>query len=292
MIAIEITRPIRFFFLRLKIRRRLPAAWNEVPQGRRLFVFRALVRHGEVEALRIALRLRRGTWARIGEADKGAMLAACPWLKAEPSPSLVIGYWSLGWLRPTKYLFPDANFVNGSCMEFALADEYLGEFLEGNEKSLPLLTATLLRERDTDTAAAIKREDLRMSLHGRMEVELRAKRQKRLPQEVHVAALLYFIGVKKLVDRLYGDWLFERKKEKDVKLDGSKIPSTDAVTATGDPLGWWGLMMDVAEGNVQLLDAIQQSNFHNFCTMEVRKRKQNKEAEMRSRMAAPDFGHS
>lgn len=295
MIAIEITRPIRFFsFLRLKIRRRLPQSWNELAQGRRLLVFRALLRQGEEEALRIALRLRRRTWARLGETNKGAMLAACPWLNFEPNPVPIIQSFHPPILQgsPNKYLLSDANFVNGSCMEFALADEYLGEVMAGKETSLKYLTATLLRELDPDTATAMKREDLRVTLHGRMEVEQRAKRQKRIPHEVHLAVFMYFIGVKKLIHRLYGEWLFQKPEEPETSLDGSEIPTPKSEIEKGDPLGWWGMYMDTAGGDVQMLDAIQQSNFHNFCTMEVRKRKQQKEAEMRSRMSAPDFGQS
>lgn len=171
-------------------------------------------------------------------------------------------------------------------MEFALADEYLGEVMAGKETSLKYLTATLLREMDKDTATAMRREDLRVTLHGRMEVEERAKRQKRIPHEVHLAVFIYFIGVKQLIHRLYGEWLFQAPEEPDPDNPQSATPQS------GDPLGWWGLFMDAADGDVQKLDAIQQSNLHNFCTMEVRKRKQNKEAEMRSRMAAPDFGQS
>lgn len=288
MIVIELRRPIRFFSLRLKIRRRLPQSWNELAQGRRLLVFRALLRQGEEEALRIALRLGRRTWAMLGEADKGAIISACAkWLNLEPNPVPIIQSFNPPILEsfpssPNKYLLAAPNFVNGSCMEFALADEYLGDVMAGKETSLKYLTATLLREIDPDTATAMKREDLRVTLHGRMEVEERAKRQQRIPHEVRLAVLIYFIGVKKLIHRLYGEWLFAQPQE--------PVPGAEPAPVQGDPLGWWGMYMDAAGGDVQKLDAIQQSNFHNFCTMEVRRRKQQKEAEMRSRMAAPDFG--
>ncbi len=289
MIALEFNRTLRFFcFLRLKTRRRLPQSWNELAQGRRLSVFRALLNDNTGEALRLLLRLRKSTWRKISAEDKAAILALVPWLKAEPSAIPVFTSYDLRftrWGRPNRFLLADPNFVNGSCMEFALADEFLGEFLGGNEKSLPLLTATLLRELDPDTAEAVKREDLRVRLNGRMEVELRAKRQKRLPQEVHMACLLYFVGVKQLVSRLYGEWLFQAPEEPD-----PETPNQKPVTEKGDPLGWWGMFMDAAGGDVQKLDAIQLSNLHNFCTMEVRRRKQAKEADMRSRMNAPDFG--
>lgn len=274
------------FFIRWKIRRTLPEAWTGVPERRRVSLLGALLRQegeaGQLEALRLMLRLRVRTWRRIGSADKAAMLKAVPWLCLQPSavPILpTVACWLPASIRPTCYLMPDPKFANGSCLEFALADEYLEALLKGDGGALPLLTATLLREPDPDQASALKREDLRARLHGRLEVEARAARQKALPDGVHTAVLLYFIGVKQLVHRLYGAWLFEQPGTEDGGQQ--KAP---------DPLRWWGMFMDAAACDLARLETIQQGSFHSFCTMEVRRRKQEKEAAMRLRMQQPDFG--
>ena len=122
-----------------------------------------------------------------------------------------------------------------------------------------------------------------------MEVENRVQRQRKLPKEVHIASLLYFAGVKILIARLYGDFLFSKPEEPDTTLDGQPT-QPEQPASKPDPLGWWGLYMDSADSDVLKLDAIQQFNFHNFCTMEVRRRKHAREAEMRMRMGSGDWG--
>lgn len=260
-----------------------PQTWAEMPVQKRFSCFSFLAKNpdlsGKIEALRMACRLPRRIFYRLSPEVISELLDLAPWTNLTPSAIPVFPSWPLSRFRPNQYLMPADNFANGSCMEFALADEYLNSYFEGDENALPLLTATLLREPDKNRAEAVRREDLRVQLFGRMEVEERAKRQKKLPDEMHLNSLMYFAGVKMLVHRLYGRYLFEQPDEDEHPQQRQK-----------DPLGWWGVFMDIADGDVQKLDAVQQSNFHNFCTMEVRRRKAMKEMEMKQRLSSEDFG--
>lgn len=233
---------------------------------------------GQLEAVRRACDIGPSTWQKIPLADRSALLGRAGWANAEPTAKRIFEKFRH---RGRAYFFPADDFTNGTCVEYPLADEQLGDYLQrGSKEALLLLTAVLCREADEDRERSLQRDDVRTPLHGRREIELRAERLQGLPEAYQAAALLYFVGVKHLVHKLYGSWLFEPPDEE----------GEEPAQGQGDPLGWWGMYLDAAQGDVTKLEQIHQSNFHNFCLLEVRRRKQLKEAELRQRMNSHDFG--
>lgn len=268
-----------------KIRRELPDDLKAVVPHRRIFVLRALLGAegdaGKVAALKIALDLPARIWRMLTPSHIADLLDRMPWLDLKPAPVPPVDDFEHDGIR---YFFPAENFENGTCLEYPVADEYLAAFaLDGNADALRKLTATLCREAEPDAATALRCGDQRVKLHSRAEVDARAARLEKLPIEWQMCALFYFVGVKTLVHRMYGAWLFQQPE-----TDEEGQPIEEAAQSNG--LGWWGLYMDSASGDVQKLDAIEQSNFHTFCLMEVRRRKQQKQADMANRINSPDFG--
>lgn len=273
------------FFVRRTVRRPLPESWEEIPDGRRLSVVRELFRQdgiaGRVAALRVMLGLPRAIWLNLTPDQIADLLDRTPWLSADPSPIAMLPFFIL---KGKVYTLPANNFTNGVCAEFPLADDYLSDFLKkGDTNALLKMCAVLCREENPNFEEVQKRGDLRVPLQSKASIERRARRFAGLPEEIQLAVMLYFIGVKLLVNRLYGEWLFAKPSEEE-EISGKKPKS--------DPLHWWGLFMDAAEGDPTKLEAIHQSNFHNFCTMECRRRKQRLDAEMKRKMESPDFGKS
>ena len=268
-----------------KIRRPLPMGLKSIEPQRRIFVLRQLLANegdaGKVAALKAILALPERTWRRLSPAHVADLLDRLPWLDIAPSPVPMVDWFEH---KGARYFLPAANFENGTCLEYPLADEYLTAYAaDGSESALRRLAATLCREATADTAEALRRGDPRVKLHSRAEGDARADRLAGLPSEWQVVVLLYFAGVKLLVHRLYGAWLFQQPEE-----DGEEKEAAEQ----GDGLGWWGLYMDAAGGDVQKLEAIEQSSFHTFCLMEVRRRKQQKQAEMAHKLQSPGFGDS
>lgn len=268
-----------------KIRRHLPDSLRAIEPGRRISVLRPLIgiegEAGRVAALKILLELPATAWNNLAPAHIADLLEKMPWLSLLPSPVAPFEDFTHDGVR---YFFPADNFENGTCLEYPFADEQMQAFVEkADDRALRMLTATLCREAEPDSSAALRRADRRVRLHSRAEVEARADRLEKCPLEWQVLALFYFVGVKTLVHRLYGPWLFNQPETDENGEAVEDPPKTDG-------LGWWGLFMDAAGGDLQKLEAIEQGNFHTFCLMEVRRRKQAKEAEMAMRLSNPRFG--
>lgn len=269
---------------RTSLRRDLPDSWSELPAARRLRVLRTLVRTPDpfvarMGAVKEALSIPNSLWQILAANEIIRIMELLPFLTADPSPTPmvdVVGY------KGQTYAMPKSNFENGSCIEYPLADEYLMQFINTSD-ALPLrrLCAVLLREVNTNVSEGLKVGDMRMPLHSRAEVEARAAHFAALPNDILIATMLYFVGVKQLIVRLYGSWLFNLP-DPDAEPD-TELPKVDS-------LGWWGMYMDASGGDPTKLEAIQQSNFHNFCLSLVRQRKAVKEAAMQSRLNSPDFG--
>ncbi len=247
-------------------------------------VLRALMRTPDPLVARMAavketLSIPNALWRILAANEITKIMDLLPFLNTDPTPTPMIEVF--GYKRQV-YAMPKPNFENGSCIEYPLADEYLLQFIDtGDELPLRCLSAVLLREMTRNVAEGLKAGDMRVPLHSRAEVELRAETFKGLPHEVLISTMLYFVGVKQLITRLYGAWLFNMP---DPEAD------PDAEPPKADAMGWWGQYIDAAGGDPIKLDAIHQSNFHNFCLTLVRQRKAAKEAAMRDRLNSPDFG--
>lgn len=262
----------RFAGLHLRKRCQLPEAWEGVPAGRRFAVFGEMVKGRPGEAVRLACQVPARHWHRIGPMDRAAILRRCPWAKLDPAPKCHFDVFRHNGLELHA---PPGNFAAGTCLEYPIADEYLSAYIGTQaDEQLLLLTATLFREADPDQGAALRREDKRVPLFSRAEVEERAKRLEGLPLEYQLDALMYFTGVKKFVATAFASLFQSSGKEKEA-----------------DPLGWFGLYMDKAQGDPKKYGQILHSNFIEFCLMEVRQRRQAREAYMRQRMQSGEFAN-
>lgn len=281
---IELQAPSRRFF-RKTYRRSLPTSFQEVPEERRLRLWRALLaapgEAGRVRALRVLLDVPDAMFRRLTGDQVAALLEALPWLAAKPDPAPAIT--SFRYLGRT-YFFPTAHGMNLSAIEYPIADEaFLDYAKSGKPEALLLLCGTLLREQEPDEATAILRGDRRVQLLSRAQAAHRAGLFDRLPTDVKQAALLYFAGVKEFVHRAYGPVLFE-EPEKDEH--GNLLQSN-----TRPSLGWWSLYHSVAtDGPFGNLQAVYQTGFHDVCLYLVERVRQQKDAEMRSKMAGGGFG--
>mgnify|MGYP000420317261 CR=1 FL=1 len=270
-------------FLGKKIRRVLPTGWKDLDAARRIFIFKTLLSNNNPETARLAaleqlLGLPRAVWLNLAPADISTMLEAIPWLNVAHSAAPIFPEFKH---RGRVFHCAADNFENGTCLEFPLAEEFARAFLStGDATALLNLTATIFREKDADTAAALRRDDIRCPLHSRAEIIERSKKMHGIDDAFQYAGLLYFVGVQSLINRLYGKELFEKNDE----------PDEPGEKPAADPLGWWGMYLDAADGDPVKLEAIHHSNFHQFCLMEVRRRKQHRDAIQKQKMASSDWG--
>lgn len=273
-----------------KRRYTVPENWTDIAPRRRLPVFRELLRGNQSEALRLALNIPAGHWRKFHESDRAALLQMCKWTDLEP---VTTPHFDTITHNGLTLHAPGADFQNGTCLEFPIADGYLQSFLDGGDPGMLLyLFATLWREPEPDGTTALRREDKRVPLHSRAEIGQRAQHLHNLPFEYQVAALLYFTGIKEMVSELFGKWLFEQEEDPLPGAPDGEIPveQTTAPKAESDPLGWWGLYFDLAGGDPVKLKAILRSSFLECCLMEVRRRKRLKQLEMKHRMTSPAWG--
>lgn len=282
MIALKISR--RGWFGRTQ-RRALPSSWDEVPQARLLFCLRhlfALEREVAMplilaDLLRIPVRSLR----HFDRDDLAALFYHLEWMKLEAVPVPVIRSFTH---KGITYHLPADKFSNGVCMEYPLADEFYGKYLEADKEdksALLKLTATLCREAKTDEAEIQRTGDIRIPLNSRPELEARAMRLEGLPLEYQIAVLLYFAGVKALIHKVYGKVLFDNDEESEADKPARK--------KSGTLFGWWGVYMDLA-GDITKLDKVHQTNFHTTCMYLVKRRREQQEAEMQMRLQSKSFG--
>ena len=119
----------------------------------------------------------------------------------------------------------------------------------------------------------LKRGDDRVLIHSQAEVEARVIRMTGAPQEVHIQALMWWIGMKMLVNRMYGKWLFEGDEDEDEEEDTPDYAKATSGEAKGPNFGWWGIFLDVAESGVfGPLEKVYQASIHDICIFLVKKR--------------------
>lgn len=170
------------------------------------------------------------------------------------------------------YGFPSAKGANITCLEYAVAEDYYKALEGGDEQSLWLLAATLWRECDADRRSTLQRGDPRVPLYDKAEVEARAVDFQGAPMEILLQALLYFVGLKMYVHRVYRTWLFDAPEDDDdEEEDASPEPPTRQ--SGGPDFGWWGVFQYVAEvGLFGKVKEVYQTSFHEVCVFLVRKR--------------------
>ena len=204
----------------------------------------------------------------MSDLDRGALAQYLDW--TEPAPDTEDAPLDRFFHRGAQYRFPSAKGANVSCIEFALCDDYYKEFTDGNADALLRVSACLWREEEEDGREALKRGDARTPLHSKDEVEARVKRLEGVAHEVHIQALMWWIGMKVLVNKMYGKWLFEEEEEEE---DMDEPAYAKASAGKGPNFGWWGIFFDVAEsGTFGPLDKVHQASIHDICIFLVKKR--------------------
>lgn len=208
-------------------------------------------------------------WVRqqISDLDFSGLTMLLDWMQVEPDcediPIKTFVH------KGVTYHFPAPKGQNVCCLEYALADDTYTKFVDGAADNLPQLVATIIRESDTDKAGALKRNDKRVALYSKSEAEERSHRQRKLPPEYTVQALLYFGGLKAYIHRVYGSWLFEASEDDEGDEDAPK----ESKASRGPDFGWWGMFQQVAEAGVfGNLQQVYQTSIHDVCIFLVRKR--------------------
>jgi hypothetical protein len=265
-------------FRRRRFVLRIPQRWSEVaPIGRRERWWRWVVTMEPPAAksriLRdlVPLRFRRA----MTDLDFAALSSHLDWLEVKPDTenAPLDGFTH----NDVQYAFPNAKGANVSCIEFALCDDYYKEFSEGNADALLRVSACLWREEDDNEREALRRGDARVPLYSKEEVEARVKRLEGVAHEVHIQALLWWVGMKMLVSKMYGNWLFEQDDEDDE--DEPAYAKASAGEGKGPNFGWWGIFLDVAEsGTFGPLDKVYQTSIHDICIFLVKKRAEANQA--------------
>jgi len=149
------------------------------------------------------------------------------------------------------------------------------------------LSACLWREEDYNEKEALKRGDERVPLHSKEEVEARVIRMATVPTEVLLQALTWWIGMKMLINGMYGAWLFEQDEE-DEEDEPASAEATAGKAGKGPNFGWWGIFLDVAESGVfGPLAQVYQTSIHDVCIFLVKKRAEANQAPEPSTPSTP-----
>jgi len=280
LIIIEEPKRRRWTFRRRRFSLHLPESWEQLTLPQRQRWWRWLMTLPRQAAVRAMVRDLLPRWVRasISDLDFAGLTTLLDWVQAEHDCSQIAipSFQHQG----VTYHFATAKGESVSCIEYALADDYYKDFSEGNESALLRLVATIWREADMDEARALRRDDKRVPLYSKSEVEKRAKALQSAPMEIHLQALLFFGGLKAYIYRVYGKWLFEEPDD----------PEDDADTATEQPppsapdFGWWGIFQRLAEsGTYGVKDQVLQESIHEVCINLVRK-----QVESNSQPKAPE----
>lgn len=263
----------------------LPTGWDDLPSDdSRRVCLKALLQKGTDIAGKLGVLIEstplKVSLLRALPPDQIAdLLKLMDGFSITATPTPLISYFNHN--GKIHYL-PAAHGRNMSAIEFPIADDYYEKYLLHNdEEALLYLVATLARP--THKSVDFSRTgDRRIPLESRAQVEDRAPRLKGLPDEIKVAVLMYFAGIKSYVHELYGPWLFDKKEDDKEAKDEEDEQQTGA-----GMFGWWGLYMDVAESGVfGNLDQVYQSNFHTICMYLVKKKEQQTEMERRMQLSS------
>lgn len=271
---LTIQRPRRWWHLRRSRRftLRIPDVWEEVtPMARRQRWWRWIALLPPAAAQRAMLRdlVPRRIRQFLQPIDFAALSGQLDWTQvtAQCEQVQIPQFTHKG----IVYVFPRPKGPNVSGVEFALADDYYKQMLEGDTEALFLLSACLWRERDKDEAAALRRGDYRMPLVSKEEAEARAIRLRTAPAEMHLQAVQWFAGMKLYVHRVYGKWIFEQDDDEDDESTGNQ--STNHQPNKSPDFGWWGVFLTVAEAGVfGPLEKVHQMSIHDICIYLVKKR--------------------
>jgi hypothetical protein len=246
---------------------RIPKSWPEMPSRMLRPAMRIALGNSRPEVARLRmlglLGLDTALAFRIDPVSLHALTREVAWMQ-EPCSDMPFQELEHAGMVLT---LPGHGFQEGTCLEWALADEYYEDIVRHDRAaSLPLLCATLLRH---------TRGGTRERIIDRRHIETHARTLGKLPEWVQSACLLYMSGVKQQVYDTYNEWLFKKPVE-----------GQDEQPPSGPDFGWWGTYMSVAEtGTFGTYEQVLQTGFHTLCVYLVQRKKEADEA--RRRMQNP-----
>jgi len=210
------------------ITRDVPQDWQSVHRKpkHKLLIFKALLTDDVETAICAGFDISTPVYKAMDSMDAAALYGLLkPLLKASAVPIVErIDF------QGVAYWMPLEAFNDGTGIQFALADSFLKQYLETQADSrLACLVATILRPKTTD---------LQLEIRSREQVEAESIALSKLPMEVSMMVLTYFLGVKQLVADWYGDYAFG--DEETECLETMHFPK----------FGWWGLFNSIAETGV------------------------------------------
>lgn len=276
MIPVAITIAVRRrWWLQKKVwRGNLPESWAEVPPARSQAFFRMLCTTPLPEALasiaQQSLGIPNRWWRHLEPMHQATLSTSLGWMepKADSAQCAVTEFRHRG----RRWWMPAPKGEDLTFAQFLVADSAFEAACEGKPEATTLLLAALCRP--------LRHTYPEPPLRGRGEAEQRAELLGDAPEEVKMAALLYFAGVKAYVRKTYGRWLFDEEDaeqpddetdedEEDYDDDDDLPPEAQATQ--GPNFGWYGILQDVAEaGLFGDLRSVQQTSLHDVLVYLVR----------------------
>jgi hypothetical protein len=246
-IEVKVSGPRLWPLHKTRYLRTLPQGWSEVPRKKRLKYFELSVlasRKAMRQVVLDLLHLPRRVEKRIRADELAAMIQSLDWML--PKPDCLDPVLTDFTHKGQEYILPKPGFENGTCLEFAIADDIYNQFrINQAPENLILLAATICREPNPDTHAALAIGDRRIPLNDRAEVDVRAKKLHGMPAAVALAVLYYFVGVKMMVSETYHE-LFDAAAP---PAEEDEEPMQQA-SADGPRFGWWSIFLQVAKTGI------------------------------------------
>jgi hypothetical protein len=260
MTKIEITKPRHHWWQRTRTySREIAGNWTELDDSSRLFCVRELLPPdpkgafvgAKTRILRGVLKLPKKVFNQLSDENMSALIDCLDWLTLDADITPIVP--SFDW-KGIRFDLPKAKFENGTALEFALGDQFLDKFTKtGEESDLLNLVSVLARHQGKSIASKEESEYIATNFKG-------------LPIGISMSVLLYFVGIKEYIHKLYGELLF-----------GDNDEDADTAAIAHFPnFGWWGSFLQIAESGVfGNYEQVLQTNFHRVVMFLIEKRKES-----------------
>lgn len=235
----------------------LPDSWNELTENQLLHLVMYLYADAKnpnvrMSVFKILLPLKPALLRAIHPEDIFRLQEACRWIWEKPLEQKILQEFKF---EGKTYLLPEANFENVCLIEYAMADFYTKAFSRPNPdfSSLELLVATLCRPE----APGLNMDDPEWNGDQREKynskiAERRAQAFSRLPMQIKIIVLYYFLSAQKSLQEQYHE-IYEHPEEKTKR-------------ATGPNFGWIEAIDNLAEeGTFGDWEKTAYANLHTIC---------------------------
>ena len=269
--------PVKISYADWRFEGDLPQTLAEVALSRREPLVHALANMpaGRPTIARRLLRIPDKTWRRMpAHVQRQLATLTCDFGFGDSAEPLLTSFLHRGVI----YHMPRRDGENLRAQEYALAEGMLQALIANpDDRTLFLLVATYAREADPDKERAAARNDIRIPLLSRDQVEARATALEGLAPGYTSMVVAYAAGVQKLIHELYADFLFGSDG------DGDEEPRPGVLN-----LGWWGTFMRVAkQGTFGPLPQVHDAYLHDVCAYLAQEVSDAREAERRQRAQRP-----